>query len=53
MSNLPKYYFQDIPAELMHEIVTEMQTALPEPDLEEIDHLLNCHNLAFTIPDWY
>lgn len=53
MSNLPKYYFQDIPAEVMEEIVRGMQQALPEPNLEEIDYWLNCHNHAATIPDWY
>ncbi len=53
MPNLPKYYFQDIPAGLMHETVTEMQAALPEPDLEEIDDWLNCNNVAQTIPAWY
>jgi len=51
MSNLPKYYFGDIPAGVMHEIVTEMQAF--EPDIEEIDHWLNCHNVAASIPDWY
>jgi hypothetical protein len=44
MSNLPKYYFQDIPAEVMDEIMKEMHTADPEPEWEEIDHWLNCHN---------
>jgi hypothetical protein len=53
MSNLPKYYFQDIPAQVMEEIVTEMQVALPEPDLEAIDYWLNCHNVASSIPEWY
>ena len=51
MSNLPKYYFQDIPAEVMAEIVEEMQAV--EPDTEEIDHWVNCHNVAASIPDWY
>ena len=31
MSNLPKYYFQDIPTEVMAEIVSGMERALPEP----------------------
>jgi hypothetical protein len=44
MSNLPKYYFQDIPAEVMAEIIHGMESALPEPSWEEIDHWLNCHN---------
>jgi hypothetical protein len=38
MSNLPKYYFQDIPAQVMEEIVTEKQVALPELDMEAIDY---------------
>jgi hypothetical protein len=53
MSNLPKYYFQDIPAEVMEEIIQGMEKALPEPSWEEIHHWLNCQNLASTIPDWY
>ena len=53
MSNLPKYYFENIPAEVMHEIILGMQQALPEPTFEEIDHWLNCNNAAATIPDWY
>jgi hypothetical protein len=52
MSNLPKYYFQDIPAEVMDEIMKEMRTADPEPEWEEIDHWLNCHNAPATILDW-
>ncbi len=53
MSNLPKYYFRDIPAEVMKEIMDEMQAVKPEPDFEEIDHWLNRHNVARTIPQWY
>ena len=53
MANLPKYYFGDIPTEVMHEIIIGMQQALPEPSFEEIDHWLNCTNGAATIPDWY
>ena len=53
MSNLPKHYFGDIPAEVMKEIVTEMQDSQPAQDIEEIDYWLNCHNVAATIPDWY
>ncbi len=52
-SNLPKYYFQDIPAEVMQEIVDEMAASQPDQDIEEIDHRLNCHNVEATIPDWY
>ncbi len=36
MSNLPKYYFQDIPAEVMREIMDEMLALKPEPRLEDI-----------------
>ena len=53
MSNLPKYYFGDIPAEVMKEIMDEMEAAQPKPDLEEIDDWLNRHNVASTIPQWY
>ncbi len=53
MSHLPKYYFQDIPAAVMEEIIQGMERALPEPSWEEIDHWLNCHNEASTIPAWY
>jgi hypothetical protein len=53
MSNLPKYYFKDIPAEVMDEIMQEMASILPEPSLEEIDHWLNCNNVASNIPGWY
>jgi hypothetical protein len=31
MSNLPKYYLQDIPEAVMAEIVSGMERALPEP----------------------
>jgi hypothetical protein len=54
MSNLPKYYyFQDIPAEGMAEIVSGMERALPEPAWEEIDQWLSCNNTRATIPAWY
>jgi hypothetical protein len=53
MSNLPRYYFQDIPAAVMHEIMQGMQQALPEPTWEEIDHWLDCNNRPATIPAWY
>ncbi len=52
-SNLPKYYFQDIPAEVMQEIMDEMAASQPGQEIEEADHWLNCHNVASTIPDWY
>jgi len=53
MSSLPKYYFQDLPIEIMDEIMREMAAVLPEPSWEEIDHWLNCYNVATTIPGWY
>jgi hypothetical protein len=53
MSNLPQYYFQDIPAEVMHEIMARMEEALPEPNLSEIEHWVNCNNTPTTIPAWY
>jgi len=52
MLNLPTYYFQDIPADVMREIMDEMQAVKPEPDIEEIDHWPNCHNVARAIPTW-
>jgi hypothetical protein len=51
--SLPKYYFQDIPAEVMAEIIQGMERALSEPTWEEIDQWLNCHNTRATIPAWY
>ena len=51
--SLPKYYFQDLPAEVMGEIMRGMEAALPEPSWEEIDQWLNTHNVASTIPGWY
>jgi len=53
MSYLPTYYFQDLPADVMAEVIAGMQTALPEPSFEEIDHWLNCHNVASSITGWY
>ncbi len=53
MSYLPTYYFQDLPADVMAEVIAGMQTALPEPSLEEIDHWLNCNNIASSITAWY
>jgi len=53
MSDLPKYYFQDLPAEIMDEVMQEMASIQPEPSLEEIDHWLNCQNVPSTIPGWY
>ena len=52
-SNLPKYYFGDLPAEVMQEIMDEMASSKPDQDIEEVDHWLNCHNVEATIPDWY
>ena len=56
MSNPPKYYFQDIPADLMKEIMDEMEALKSEPslaDVEEADDWLNRHNVPSTIPGWY
>jgi len=67
MSNLPKYYFGDIPAQLMKEIMDEMLSLKPEPslaDVEEADDWLNRHpriiegtlwrlSQPSTIPGWY
>ncbi len=56
MSNLPKYYFADIPAVVMKEIMNEMLRLKPEPsmaDLEEVDDWLNWSNRPRTIPGWY
>jgi hypothetical protein len=40
MSSLPKYYFQDIPAAVMDEIVAGMIDGKPEPTLEEMEEWL-------------
>jgi len=40
MSNLPKYYFQDIPAYLMDEIFNGMIDGKPEPTPEEMEECL-------------
>jgi hypothetical protein len=53
MSNLPKYYFQEIPSEVMDEIMRDMYICRPDTDLKAIDHSLNCHNAPATIPVWY
>ena len=56
MSNLPKYYFGDIPADVIKEIMDEMQRLKPEPslaDIEEADDWLNRNNSPRTIPGWY
>ncbi len=56
MSNLPKYYFGDIPAVVMAEIMDEMLRLKPEPelsDLEEVDDWLNRSNRPRTIPGLY
>lgn len=50
---IPKYYFQDIPAEVMDEIMRDMYASRPDMDEEAIDHWLNCHNAPATIPAWY
>ena len=53
MSNLPKYYFQDIPEDVMEEIVSGMEAAVPEPSADEMGEWLFQHNAAPTIPQWY
>jgi hypothetical protein len=53
MSNLPKYYFQNIPAEVMDEIMQDMYACRPDMDNEAVDHWLNCNNRPATIPAWY
>ena len=37
MSKLPKYYFGDIPAEFMKEIMDEMLRLKPEPSLADLE----------------
>ena len=39
-SNLPRYYFGDLPAEVMQEIMDEMASSKPVQDIEEVDHWL-------------
>ena len=40
MSNLPKYYFQDIPAYVMDKIITGMIDGKPEPTPAEMEEWL-------------
>ena len=40
MTNLPKYYFRDIPAYVMDEIITGMIEGKPEPTREEMEDWL-------------
>jgi hypothetical protein len=49
--SLPKYYFQDIHPDVMEEIMSGMQEALPEPSLEDLDRWLD-QNLAST-ESWF
>ena len=62
MSNLPNYYFRDIPAETMKEVMDGMQAVKPEPRLEDIEEANDWlvyyffkyrHNSPRTIPQWY
>ena len=56
MSNRPKYYFRDIPADVMKEIMDEMQSVKPEPDIDEMLEALdrlNRSTVAETIPAWH
>jgi hypothetical protein len=40
MNSLPKFYFQDITADLMAEIMDEVVETRPQPTLEELDQWL-------------
>ena len=40
MTNLPKYYFRDIPAYVMDEIITGMIEGKPEPTPDEMEDWL-------------
>ncbi len=56
MSNPSKHYFQDIPAEIMKEILDEMQAVKPEPDLDEMLEALdrlNRSTVAESLPAWH
>ena len=48
-----KYYFQDLAAEVMDEIMRGMEAALPEPSWEEIDQWLNTTTSSRLFPVWY
>ena len=49
MSKLPKSYFEDLPADIMAEIMNEMPSR-PEPTLEELDQWLNSTESWLTQP---
>ena len=51
--SLPKYYFQDLPAAVMAEIMSEMESIYPDPSWEEVDAWVNAQHASSTIPDWY
>jgi hypothetical protein len=56
MSNLPKYYFQDIPAETMKEIMDGMRDAKPESEIDEMLETLDRLNrsaVARSVPGWH
>jgi len=40
MKSLPKYYFHDLPAYVMEEIITGMTNGKPEPTQEEMEDWL-------------
>ena len=40
MESLPKYYFHDLPAYVMEEIITGMINGRPEPTREEMEDWL-------------
>jgi len=53
MSKLPKSYFQDLPADLMAEIMGEVENSRPEPTLEELDQWLNTTEAWFKNPEFF
>ena len=46
MSNLPKYYFGDISADVMQEIMDEMLRLKPEPELAAKAHRDLCRPIV-------
>ena len=50
MSDLPKYYFQDIREDVMEQIVSEMEVAVPEPSREQFDQLSRSRSRSLDHP---
>ena len=50
MSDLPKYYFQDIPEDGMEQIVSETEAAVPEPSREQFDQLARSRSRSLDHP---